>query len=52
MDQQKWIVKLMRYDYEIEYRPGYENVAVDALSHLHRELASITYPQPIWLEVV
>jgi len=52
MDQQKWIVKLMGYDYEIEYRPGLENVAADALSRLHGELASITYPQPIWLEVV
>lgn len=32
MDQQKWIVKLMGYDYEIEYRPGNETVAADALS--------------------
>ena len=52
MDKQKWIVKLMGYDYEIEYRPGRENVAVDALSRLHGELASITYPHPIWLKAV
>ena len=44
MDQQKWIVKLMGYDYEIEYRPSLENVASDALSRLYGELASITYP--------
>ena len=49
MDQQKWIVKLMGYDYDIEYRPGRENMAADALSRLHGELVSITYPQPIWL---
>lgn len=49
MDQQKWIMKLTGYDYEIEYRPGRENMATDALSCLHGELASITYPHPIWL---
>lgn len=30
--QQKWMAKLMRYDYEIIYRPGRENAATDALS--------------------
>ena len=49
MDQQKWIVKLMGYDYDIEYRPGHENLATNALSRLHGELLSITYPQPTWL---
>ena len=44
MDQQKWLVKLMGYDYEIEYKPGRENVAVDALSRVHGELTTITYP--------
>ena len=39
----------MGYDYDIEYRPGRENMAADALSRLHGELVSITYPQPIWL---
>jgi hypothetical protein len=32
-EQQKWVTKLMGYDYEIIYRPGRENSAVDALSH-------------------
>jgi hypothetical protein len=30
--QHQWLVKLMGYDYEIEYRRGKENLAADALS--------------------
>lgn len=44
MDQQRWLVKLKGYDYEIEYRPGRENLAADALSRLHGELIAITCP--------
>ena len=31
-EQQQWMVKLMGYDYEIQFRPGKENVVADPLS--------------------
>ena len=30
--QQKWLVKLMEFDFCIEYKQGQENLVVDALS--------------------
>ena len=42
----------MGFDYEIEYRPGYDNKAADALSRLHGELAVVSCPQHNWLKEV
>ena len=33
-EQQKWVAKLMGYDYEIQYRPGKDNKAADSLSRV------------------
>ncbi|GJW36708.1 retrotransposable element Tf2 [Tanacetum coccineum] len=35
--QMKWLPKLMRFDYEVQYKKGVDNVAVDALSRVQNE---------------
>lgn len=52
LDQQKWIVKLMGFDYEIEYKHGRENKAADALSRLPRDLLAMSCPKPAWVDVI
>lgn len=37
-DQQRWICKLIRLDFEIQYKPGRDNNVADALSHKGEEL--------------
>lgn len=55
--QQKWLTKLLGYDFSIEYKQDKENKVVDALSRkfkaeqlLEGSLAIITFPTPIWID--
>ena len=53
--QQKWVRKLMGYDYEITYKQGKDNLVADALSHTfdyHISLSTISMPIPNWLQSV
>ena len=54
-EQQKWVTKLLGYDYEIIYRKVKENVVVDALSKKFEDqvaLQAISSPIPQWLDKV
>ena len=45
--QQKWIAKLIRYDYEITYKHGKENLAADALSKREDMNVENATPNPL-----
>lgn len=34
VEHQKWVTKLLGYDFEIQYRPSLENEGTNALCHL------------------
>ena len=51
--QNKWLAKILGYDYDIIYKKGCDNVVVDALScqfEDERTLLSISLPIPDWIE--
>ncbi|KAM1132447.1 hypothetical protein FF1_046837 [Malus domestica] len=53
--QQKWVSKLLGYDYEIQFRSGSDNHVADALSRVHGspllpECAAISYPHFGWFD--
>jgi hypothetical protein len=52
--QHKLLVKLLDYDYKVEYKKGRENKAADALSRVDhsQQLAAITTVTPAWINEV
>lgn len=55
LEQQKWIPKLLGYEYEIVYKKGIENVVIDTLSQKFKELMVLQAPSslvPQWLNQV
>jgi hypothetical protein len=52
-EQQKWVTKMLGYDFEIIYKKGKKNVVVDALSRkdegVEAFLCSISIIQTDWI---
>ncbi|OMP05180.1 reverse transcriptase [Corchorus capsularis] len=47
-EQQKWLVKLLGFQYSIEYKPGRQNSAADALSRCYTmQITHMAMTQPI-----
>lgn len=50
-DQAKWTTKLMGLDFEIQYKPGHQNKAADALSRQMTFNAMSVIQSPVWEQV-
>ena len=52
-EQQKWVTKMLGYDFEIIYKKGKQNVVADALSRKDEDvealLCAISIIQPVWI---
>jgi hypothetical protein len=52
-EQQKWVTKILGYDFEIVYKKGKKNVVVDALSRKDEDVEAFLYAimiiQPDWI---
>ena len=42
-EQQKWVTKMLGYDFEIIYKKGKQNVVVDALSRKDEDVEALLY---------
>jgi hypothetical protein len=55
-EQQKWVTKMLGYEFEIIYKKGKHNILADALSRkeeeTERSLCVISIPQSDWVEEV
>ena len=52
-EQQKWVTKMLGYDFEIIYKKGKKNVVADALSRKDEDIEALFYAiliiQPDWI---
>ena len=54
-DKKRWVTKIFRYDYEIIYKKGKDNVVVDTLSRKYEDegsLFSLSFIVLDWIQVV
>jgi hypothetical protein len=42
-EQQKWVTKILGYDFEIVYKKGKQNVVADALSRKDGDVEAFVY---------